>query len=146
MATIDRFEFPDELYYDRTEHLWLRPETDGLRIGLDAAGLDALGDVVHLALVSEGMAVRRGDPLGSVEAEKMVRPLLAPVSGTVIARNLAVLEDPRRITGDPYGAGWLLLLQPNHWPAEAQRLVHGPEVVDWIQQEIAAYSRMGRQR
>lgn len=146
MATIDRFEFPDELYYDRTEHLWLRSEADGLRIGLDAAGLDALGDVVHLALVSEGMAVRRGDPLGSVEAEKMVRPLLSPVSGTVIARNLAVLEDPHGIAGDPYGSGWLVLVRPANWPAEADTLVHGPAVVDWIRQEIAAYSRMGRER
>jgi glycine cleavage system H protein len=140
MATVDRFELPDDLFYDRAEHLWVRTEAEGIRVGLDAVGLDALGDVVHLTLVAEGTTLQRGEPLGSVEAEKMVRPLLAPISGTVIARNATLLEDPRRIARDPYGSGWLLLLQPTRWPAEAELLVHGPAVVDWIRQEIAAYS------
>jgi glycine cleavage system H protein len=146
MAMVDRFELPDDLYYDRAEHLWVRPEAEGVRVGLDVVGLDALGDVVHLSLVSEGTTLARGEPVGSVEAEKMVRPLLAPISGTVTARNATLLEDPRRIGRDPYGSGWLLLLRPIRWPAEAQMLLQGSTVVDWIRQEIAAHSRMGRER
>jgi glycine cleavage system H protein len=140
MATVDRFELPDDLYYDRAEHAWVRAEAEGLRIGLDALGLDALGDVVHLTLVPEGTAVRRGEALGSIEAEKMVRPLLAPVSGTVIARNAGILETPRRMASDPYGSGWLILIQPTDWPAEAAELVQGPAVADWAREEIASYS------
>jgi glycine cleavage system H protein len=139
MVKVDRFELPDDLYYDRGEHVWVREEADGLRIGLDALGLDALGDVVHLDLIPEGTAVRRGEALGSVEAEKMVRPLLAPVSGTVIARNTAILETPRRMASDPYGSGWLVLLRPANWPNEAETLIQGAAVADWIREEIASY-------
>lgn len=143
MAKVERFEVPDDLYYDRAEHVWVREETDGLRIGVDALGLETLGDVVHLDLVPEGTVVCRGEPLGTIEAEKMVRPLLAPVSGTVIACNVFVLENPLRLNSDPYGGGWLILVHPANWPGEAALMVHGPAVADWIRGEVASYTEKG---
>jgi glycine cleavage system H protein len=140
MVTVDRFEVPDDLYYDRAEHLWVREEASGLRIGLDALGLDALGNVVHLDLVSEGATIRRGEAMGTIEAEKMVRPLVAPVSGRVMGRNVTVLENPLRINSDPYGSGWLVLVRPSDWPREAATFLHGPAVAAWFREEIASYS------
>jgi glycine cleavage system H protein len=140
MVRIDRYEVPEDLYYDKAEHLWVRVEGDTLRLGLDAWALDALGNVVYLDLVSEGATLRRGEPMGTVEAEKMVRPLVAPVSGTVVGRNGAALENPLRINGDPYDSGWLILVEPTNWPAEAAELVQGPAVADWIREEIASYT------
>lgn len=143
MATVDRFTLPDELYYDRAEHLWVRVESEGVRVGLDALGVDALGEPVHLDLVPEGSEVARGEPLGTVEAEKMVRPLLAPASGTVVRRNAAAVERPLTVFQDPYGAGWLVLLVPGRWPEEAAHLVHGPDVAAWLEDEVSAYAGKG---
>ena len=143
MASVDRFTLPDGLYYDREEHLWVRQETESLRIGLDALGVDALGEVVHLELVPEGSVVARGDALGSLEAEKMVRPLIAPAAGTVLRRNRAALERPATVSADPYGAGWLVLLDPSRWPEEAAQLVHGRDVATWLEGEVAAYAGKG---
>jgi glycine cleavage system H protein len=40
-----------------------------------------------------------------------VEDLMAPVSGTVEARNEAVLASPEELQNDPYGEGWLLLVR-----------------------------------
>ncbi len=143
MASADRFILPDELFYDREEHLWVRREPEGLRIGIDALGLDALGEVVHLDLVPEGTLVSRGEPLGSVEAEKMVRPLIAPASGRVLRRNEAALRRPPAVSQDPYGSGWLVLLEPTRWEEEARGLVHGEAVAGWLEAEVSAYAEKG---
>ena len=34
------------------------------------------------------------------------------MSGVVLARNEAVLASPEELQNDPYGEGWLLVLQP----------------------------------
>jgi glycine cleavage system H protein len=143
MASIDGIEFPDGLWYDPREHLWLRPEAVGeewlVTVGVDAAGQEALGDVVYIQLIEGGRTVARGDALGSLEAEKMVRPLLAPISGTVSEVNGAVLTTPRLLNRDPYGGGWLCRLRPHDWEREREPLLHGEAAVSaWIRAELGA--------
>ncbi|MDA1205530.1 MAG: glycine cleavage system protein H, partial [Cyanobacteria bacterium] len=58
----------------------------------------------------------------SVESVKAVEDLLAPVGGVVLARNEAVLASPEELQQDPYGEGWLLLLQPAD-PAQLEGLM-----------------------
>jgi glycine cleavage system H protein len=143
MARIDGMEFPDGLWYHPREHLWLRPEAVGeewlVTVGVDAAGQEALGEVVYIQLIEGGRTVARGDALGSLEAEKMVRPLLAPISGTVSEVNGAVLAAPRLLNRDPYGAGWLCRLRARDWEREREPLLHGEAAVAaWIQAELDA--------
>ena len=59
-----------------------------------------------------GASLVQGASFGSVESVKAVEDLLAPVSGVVLARNEAVLASPEELQNDPYGEGWLLVLQP----------------------------------
>ena len=142
MARIERFDFPDELFYDAQEHLWVRPAVDGLlSVGIDAGGQDALGDVVYLQLSDPGRKVARGDAIGSVEAEKMVRPLLAPVSGTLVEVNSALVAAPRPINTDPYGA-WLVRIEASDWEIEKVLLLHGAEAVSaWVSAELRAHTK-----
>lgn len=146
MPRVDDLDFPDELFYDAGEHLWLRPAAvDGralLTIGIDQGGQDALGDVVYVQLSQAGRGVVRGEPVGSVEAEKMVRPLLAPVTGTLREVNPAVVGTPRLVNSDPYGAGWLFRIEADDWASERARLLHGGDAVTaWIRAELAAHGR-----
>lgn len=138
MTRVERFDLPDHLYYDPQEHLWLVPTDEGVRVGLDALGVELLGDLVYIAVEPGGRAVRRGEAIGSLEAEKMIRPLLVPVSGTVLAVNEAVLRTPRLVNEDPYGAGWLVLVRPTRWEEERAELLHGAETVrGWLEAEVA---------
>ncbi len=65
-----------------------------------------------LGMGAVGASLVQGASFGSVESVKAVEDLLAPVSGVVLARNEAVLASPEELQNDPYGEGWLLVLQP----------------------------------
>jgi len=103
--------FPDDCLY-ADSHEYVRPEADRLRIGISAYAVDQLGDIVFVELPEPGETITAGMSFGSVESVKAVEDLLAPVSGVVIARNEAVLASPEELQNDPYGEGWLLLLEP----------------------------------
>lgn len=145
MATVDRYHFPADCWYEPREHLWLRPEAAGdgdaavVTIGVDALGQELLGEVVYVLLVDPGTEVRRGDAIGSLEAEKMVRPVLAPVSGTVLEVNAALLGAPRLLNREPYEDGWLVRLRARRWTEERGALLHGDEAVgEWARAEVEA--------
>lgn len=143
MARVEDYDFPAELWYDPREHLWVRLSADGttLTVGVDEMGQEALGEVVYVDLAGVGREVRRGEALGSLEAEKMVRPVLVPVSGTVVDVNDAVLAAPRLLNSDPYGGGWLFKIRATRWAAERGELLHGDDaVVAWARAELERHA------
>ena len=113
--------FPDDCRY-ADSHEYARPEGDGVRIGLSAYAIDQLGDIVFVDLPDVGSSLSRGASFGSVESVKAVEDLLAPIGGVVTARNEAVLNSPEELQNDPYGEGWLLIVQPSD-PAELDQLL-----------------------
>jgi glycine cleavage system H protein len=137
------YHFPPDLFYDRATHVWVRYENNTVTLGLDALGLESLGDMAYVSLQAVGLPVRRGEAAGSLEAAKMVGDFVSPVSGTITARNEAALRDPGLINRDPYGAGWLLQLAPAAWEREAAELIHGPALAVWIESEIERYRTQG---
>jgi glycine cleavage system H protein len=145
MARIEGYDFPDDRWYHPLEHLWLHPARQGdawlVTVGIDAVGQEALGEVVYIQLIEPGQAVARGGAVGSLEAEKMVRPLLAPVSGTLSEVNRALLAAPRLLNRDPYGQGWLFHMRAREWETERESLLHGEKAVAaWIRAELQAYN------
>lgn len=99
---------PAELRYT-TEHEWVRADGSGqVRFGITNFAQDSLGDIVFVDLPEVGVALVAGEPCGEVESTKSVSDVYAPVNGTVVARNDALLDAPEIINTDPYGAGWLL--------------------------------------
>jgi len=103
--------FPDDCRY-ADSHEYVRPEDGLVRIGLSAFAIDQLGDIVFVELPDVGAALEEGRSFGSVESVKAVEDLLAPIGGTVEARNEAVLASPEELQNDPYGEGWLLVVRP----------------------------------
>ena len=106
---------PDELMYT-AEHEWIRRpgEQEGsVRIGITDYAQDALGDIVYVQLPEQGAQVSAGDSFGEVESTKSVSEIYAPVSGRVVARNEALDADPAVVNSDPYGAGWLVEIEPS---------------------------------
>jgi glycine cleavage system H protein len=58
-----------------------------------------------------GAAVTGGEPFGEVESTKSVSDLYSPVSGTIVGRNDALDNSPELINSDPYGQGWLIVVE-----------------------------------
>jgi glycine cleavage system H protein len=102
-------EIPDDLRYS-TDHEWVRLEGGTARVGITHYAQDALGDVVFVQLPDVGAAVTSGTAVGEVESTKSVSDIYAPVTGTVAAVNEALADAPQRLNEDPYGEGWICLI------------------------------------
>jgi glycine cleavage system H protein len=55
--------------------------------------------------------VRAGESLGEVESTKSVSDIYAPITGTVVEVNESLADHPETLNGDPYGAGWLCIIE-----------------------------------
>ncbi len=109
---------PDDLKYT-SDHEWIRDEGGTLKVGITDFAQDALGDVVYVGLPDVGATVTAGQACGEVESTKSVSEIYAPVSGTVVAVNTAVADNPETVNADPYGDGWMFVIEANSEGSEA---------------------------
>jgi glycine cleavage system H protein len=105
-------ENPKNVRYTK-EHEWARRDGGGVVVGVTAHAQEALGDVVYVELPKVGDAVTAGSPFGVVESTKAVSELFAPISGKVTKVNTALADEPSIINTDPYGAGWIVEVEPS---------------------------------
>ncbi|MEO6120977.1 MAG: glycine cleavage system protein GcvH, partial [Acidimicrobiales bacterium] len=103
---------PDHLRYT-ADHEWVLEEEGRVRVGITHFAQDALGDVVFVQLPQVGAAVEAGGTFGEVESTKSVSDVYAPVSGEVVAVNTALVDAPQRLNEDPYGEGWIAVIEPS---------------------------------
>jgi glycine cleavage system H protein len=101
------FTIPDDCRFLES-HEWARKQNGTVRVGISDFAQDELGDVVFVELPAEGDEFSQEDDFGVVESIKAVSDLYAPVSGTVTARNEAVMDAPELVNDDPYGEGWMI--------------------------------------
>ena len=105
-------ELPGDLQYTN-DHEWLRREDDGnVTIGITDHAQSALGDLVYVELPEVDQEVDNGGDMAVVESVKAASDVYAPISGTVVAVNEALSDDPEVINTDPYGDGWIVKLKP----------------------------------
>ena len=98
----------DALKYSE-EHEWVRVELDGdAVVGITDFAAESLGDVVFVELPEVGAALTQFDKMGEIESVKAVSDLYSPVSGTITARNEALLDSPELVNDSPYDSGWML--------------------------------------
>lgn len=93
------------------EHTWARAEEDGVVVGISYFAQDELGEVLFVELPEVGEEIQEGRPFGVVELAKVASDLIAPVTGTVIAVNERLDEEPELVNEDPYGAGWMIKVE-----------------------------------
>jgi len=102
--------YPEDLRYTR-EHEWARGEGDRATIGITDYAQEALGDIVYVDIPPAGTAVTAGERFGEVESTKSVSDIYSPVSGTIVDRNDELDKNPEIINSDPYGRGWLVVVE-----------------------------------
>ncbi|MGW9628521.1 glycine cleavage system protein GcvH [Microbacterium sp. NPDC055521] len=99
------------------EHEWVAvdPSTGSgnqmATIGITDFAADALGDIVFVELPEVGAELTRGDVFGEAESTKSVSELYAPVTGTVVEINDAVVDDPALLNSAPFGDAWLIKVE-----------------------------------
>ena len=102
---------PDDRRYSE-DHEWALAAPEGrVTVGITDYAQDALGDVVFVKLPEVGDAVTAGAALGEVESTKSVSDVYAPVTGTVVEVNVELNDSPNRLNDDPYGDGWICVIE-----------------------------------
>jgi glycine cleavage system H protein len=93
------------------EHEWVAVDGSVATVGITAYAAEKLGDVVYVDLPAVGSSVAAGRVVGEIESTKSVGELFAPIDGTVIERNEAVVASPELVNNDPFGEGWLIKVE-----------------------------------
>jgi len=105
-------QLPGDLRYTE-EHEWLRQEEDGnVTVGITDHAQSSLGDLVYVELPEVGQELESGGEMAVVESVKAASDVYAPVSGTVVAINDNLADDPETVNQDPYGDGWIARIDP----------------------------------
>ncbi|MET3053915.1 glycine cleavage system protein GcvH [Pseudomonas alkylphenolica] len=93
------------------EHEWLRLEATGeLTVGITTYAQEALGDVVFVQLPEPGK-YEEGNEVAVLESVKAASTISMPLSGTVVAANQALADDPELVNASPMQDGWFFRIQ-----------------------------------
>lgn len=101
---------PTDLKYAET-HEWICLENDNIiRLGITEFAQQQLGDLVFIDLPEVGRKLSAQEQCAVVESVKTASDLFSPVTGTVVAINDAVKDEPELVNDDPYGT-WLFCIK-----------------------------------
>jgi glycine cleavage system H protein len=123
-TTVDKFTFKvatDRFY--NAEGVWAKVENGHIRIGLSDFVQQRSGDVAFAEIKPAGTALVVGEEVAILETIKVNITYPSPVSGKILEVNPAMNDTPEAINQDPYGAGWLIIMEVADWEAEKARLL-----------------------
>jgi len=136
MAVIKGYDMPDELYYTKDDS-WVRVEGTKVTIGMTDFFQQEAGDIVFVDLPEEEDEVEEGEICGKIQSRKWIANLVAPVSGEILEINEDLEDDPELINSDPYGKGWILVIEAgDDLEAELEKLIHGDAVPGFLEEQI----------
>ena len=135
MADIKGYNLPDELYYHK-DHSWARVEGTRVTVGMNDFFQQEAGDIVFIDLPDEEDGVSQGEICGKIQSRKWIGKLVAPVSGEIAEINEEIEDDSSLINTDPYGEGWILIIEAENLDSELGDLMQGDDVVSFIEHEI----------
>jgi glycine cleavage system H protein len=134
----------DHYYWPKdTAHTWAKVEDGKVKIGVDDFAQKQAGELKFMRLFPVGKEVKQGARFGTLETAKWVGPLLCPVSGKVAKVNDEVLKTPKLVNEDPYGKGWMIIVEPSDIQGDLSRLVKGdqPAAIEWMKSDIRTVAK-----
>jgi glycine cleavage system H protein len=121
----DKFTFrvATDRYYT-PEGIWVLPESPTrVRLGFTDFLQQRSGDVAAITVQPTGTHLVAGDDFAELETVKVTQGAPSPVSGTVVEANPALALTPGVVNEDPYGKGWLVVVDAPAWEAERRKLL-----------------------
>lgn len=124
---------PDDLKYHK-EHTWVRPSGKKVTIGITNYAQDALGDIVYIDLPEVDAETEAQSEIGEIESTKATSSIISPVSGRIIQVNDDLNETPEVINDDPYGKGWIAVIEIDD-ASELDDLMDASEYSKYVEEE-----------
>ncbi|MGO9380158.1 MAG: glycine cleavage system protein GcvH [Dissulfurispiraceae bacterium] len=124
---------PEDIKYHK-EHTWAKVKGKKATIGITDYAQEALGDIVYIDLPETDIEVEANTEITEIESTKATSAVIAPVSGTVIEINDKLADSPEIINEDPYGKGWIAIIEMDN-PSEMDELMDADEYEVYIEEE-----------
>ncbi len=133
---VSGFHMADSYYYHRG-HAWARIEHGGfVRMGIDDFAMRLLGQPTDITLPKLGSHVEQTEVGWTVRREEKIAAMLAPMNGVVVATNHRALGKPESTRKDPYGEGWLMVIEPRDLRQSLKNLLFDQEAATWLSAEV----------
>lgn len=127
---------PGGLLYDRT-HTWAFMERDGgVRVGIDDFLQRITGKVTTVLMKKPGENITRGEKALTIVQEGKQLVIYSPVSGVVTSANEKLMDNAGKLNSSPYNEGWVYLVEPEKWSAEADRMKDAGKYRTWLKDEF----------
>ena len=105
-------DFPNDRRYTK-DHEWAKPEGDEVAIGVSAFAVEQLGDITLVSIdAAIGDTLEAGKAFGTIESVKTLSDIFVPISGTLLAINDELEDQPELVNEDCYGKGWMVKIKP----------------------------------
>lgn len=141
-TTVDKFIF--KVATDRhytAEGLWALAEGNRVRIGMTDFLQQRSGDIAFAEIRPAGTVLNVGDEVAVIETIKVNVSLSSPVSGTIVEVNPAMELSPEVINQDPYGEGWLAVIEASDWAQDCQNLLDPQGYFDLMKRQAEEEAR-----
>jgi glycine cleavage system H protein len=123
-TTVDKFTFKvDTGCFYNQEGVWAREENGRVRIGLSDYVQQRSGDVAFAEVKPVGTVLAAGEEVAEIETIKVNITYTSPVNGKIAEVNPAMNDAPEAINQDPYGTGWLAVMDVDNWEADRAKLL-----------------------
>jgi glycine cleavage system H lipoate-binding protein len=137
MNIVGGFKLPAGLSY-HAGHAWAAEESRNvMRIGMDDFAVRLLGKVDQIDLPARGRWLRQGEKGWTLARGAHRFEMLSPIEGEVVDVNPDVLKDPTIIHKDPYGLGWLLVVNSPAAGSNLKNLLRGRLAQRWTEESVA---------
>jgi glycine cleavage system H protein len=122
--TLDKFVFrvATDRHYN-TNGVWAKEENGRVSVGLSDFLQQRSGDIAFADVLEPGAPVGFGEEIATIETIKVDISLPSPVTGTVVETNPDMEMEPEVINQDPYGGGWVAIIEASDWPADQAQLL-----------------------
>ena len=123
-TTVDKFIFKvaKDRYYS-SEGIWALAEGNRIRIGMADFLQQRSGDIAFAEVKPVGTSLALGDEVAVIESIKVNVSFSSPVGGKIVESNPAMKDSPEVVNQDPFGEGWLAVIDPADWAADCRRLL-----------------------
>ena len=100
-------------YYYHIGHTWVHQESGGrVKVGVDDFISKVLGPAETFGLPDRGAVLGQGHVGWRWKRHGREADVLSPLTGKVFLINRHVMENPGIVHDDPYGDGWLFVMEP----------------------------------
>ena len=104
--------FPEGLFYDIENLVWINVNTDKLvTIGITSILASIAGRLSTIKLKQIGTKVERGKSIGTIESIKFFGIVRCPVSGRLVEINESIINQPKIANDFPYTGGWFAKME-----------------------------------